>query len=244
MRLFGVLAGLVLSGAFASADSEKTFDGMEVVDAKWNFTLTPGGQAVQLTGTIQQVYPRLLELNPTYEADWAGSREDNVEYDNILPEDEDDGETENPAGALSARAWKLGRLDLTPKTHLNRWYWAMWQRAIPRCRVRSWAQCKPIREGIDHLFKAAGTPVVGAGKCSQISCANNSAIIWCNVAQEDRILPQYNLIALGAQIIWEQCREKEGRMYEKRGRRCYIRGRIYPWWNQWFVQILGVKSCY
>uniref|UniRef100_A0A8H7TQ60 Uncharacterized protein n=1 Tax=Bionectria ochroleuca TaxID=29856 RepID=A0A8H7TQ60_BIOOC len=207
MRHIATLAGLVLLGASANAHFNNTFEGMEIVDAKWNLELTPGGQVVNLTGTVEQIYPQLLALNPTYEADWAQNSETNVEYDSFIAEDENEGQTENPAGSLS-----------------------------------NLAMCYDIKKGCKHLERVQGIPQLEDGKCSQMSCSNKSAIIWCNVSGKTWTVPSYRQIAQGAWMIYEQCQEKEPLAFKDRGARCYVRGKVYPWQKKWFVQALGAVT--
>ncbi|CAI6088634.1 unnamed protein product [Clonostachys chloroleuca] len=242
MRHFATLAGLVLLGASGNAHSNNTFEGMEIVDAKWNLELTPGGRVVNLTGTVEQIYPQLLALNPTYEADWAQNSETNVEYDSFIAEDEDKEQTENPAGSLSVRGppirgFKLG------KSRIDRWHWITWQQAVPKCNVRRWAMCYDIKKGCKHLERVQGIPQLEDGKCSQMSCSNKSAIIWCNVSGKTRTVPSYRQVAQGAWMIYEQCQEREPYELKDRGRRCWVRGKVFPWQKKWFVQVLGVDSC-
>ncbi|CAH0000071.1 unnamed protein product [Clonostachys byssicola] len=286
MHHFAALAGLMLLGASVNAHSNRTFEGMEIVDAEWNLELKPGGQVVNLTGTVEQIYPQLLALNPNYEADWGLNSEPNVGYGNFIAEGEDEGHTrlatranvphihhkipDDPdEGKRWAVAWLKGletlrqqRQSVQPAKHVAQWIedgikasksricrhrWRISNGVYAKCRTRTPAQCADIKKGADHLYNVQGIPQLAAGKCSQMTCSNKSAIIWCNTSGKTYTHDKhgYRKLGVSAWLIYEQCQEKEPRHYRNMGRRCYVRGKYFSWpkKGQWFVQVLGVDSC-
>ncbi|VUC20099.1 unnamed protein product [Clonostachys rosea] len=246
MHLLATLSWLVLLATFANADPEKTIDGMEIVEAEWNLALTPGGEVVNLTGTVQQVYPRLLELNPTYEADWAKHREADAEDGSIIAQR---GEPIGEAVDLtlednSAERW------FTPAAGENRAHStiggnSIWHRSILNCNVRAWARCYDVEKGIANIRKLKGVPKGTRGKCQQLSCSNSSAVLWCVDRNITEWSPRnFGIVADGADIIYKGCKDWEPlRRYKGQGPRCYTRGRIFGWTPEWSVQIVGVPSC-
>lgn len=54
-----------------AAPVEDPFKGYTIVPAVWEIEVTPGeGNYVTLNGTIEKVYPELLEINPNYEQEY------------------------------------------------------------------------------------------------------------------------------------------------------------------------------
>ncbi|KAJ0419777.1 hypothetical protein BJY00DRAFT_301978 [Aspergillus carlsbadensis] len=149
---------LTLFALGASASPTDPFIGDHGKPVKWEVSPSPGAAPVTLNGTVEQVYAKLLEINPNYDADWAG-----------VDEDED-------------------RKHLTCEAYLDAYQWH-------------------IKQGIKYLRKVKGKPSHGPGECGRVSCSGNSGIWWCNVdAKHTKVLPSYNNIADGAQVILDNCK--------------------------------------
>ncbi|KAL2688959.1 hypothetical protein Neosp_003009 [[Neocosmospora] mangrovei] len=191
------LAGLVLLGGVAHIASAETFDGMEVVPVKWELELKPGGEVVNLTGTVEEVYPQLLDLNPTYDQDWAGHDDETDDEGFVDPEKRD---SDNPASVL----WKRSTFK---SSNIN-------------CKKYTWASCHFIRKGIEYLRKVKGKPVNDPGKCGRVSCSENSGIYWCNSASGKKTLNSFGSVADGAQAVHNKC-------YDPDGQFCWVRGKAW-----------------
>ncbi|KAM6536093.1 Hypothetical protein NCS54_00473500 [Fusarium falciforme] len=189
------LAGLALLGGVAHIASADTIDGMEIVPVKWELELKPGGEVVHLTGTVEEVYPQLLDLNPTYDQDWAGHDDETDDKGFVNPEKR---ESDNPASVL----WKRS-------TFLS---------SNIKCNTHTWASCYYIRKGIEYLRKVKGKPVNDPGKCGRVSCSYNSGIYWCNTSSGKKTLNSFGSIADGAQAVHDKCLDPDGQF-------CWVRGR-------------------
>ncbi|PIG87409.1 hypothetical protein AARAC_007459 [Aspergillus arachidicola] len=64
-----------------------------------------------------------------------------------------------------------------------------------------------IEQGIKYLRGVPGKPQrgPGPGSCGQVSCSWSSAIWWCNDNTFTKVLPSFNNIADGAQLIKNTC---------------------------------------
>ncbi|KAL4786856.1 hypothetical protein BJX76DRAFT_364703 [Aspergillus varians] len=136
--------------------------GDKVVEMSWEVEPYPGGPPVILNGTVQKVYARLIEINPSYDDDWKASR---------------------PEPELHARS---------PTQDVS-------------CKAPWDAGLDAIKSGIRYLRKVQGRPRLDGGTCSRVSCSYNSAITWCNDSKGQKILPSFNNIADGAQVIVNKC---------------------------------------
>ncbi|UPK90952.1 hypothetical protein LCI18_001887 [Fusarium solani-melongenae] len=131
------LAGLALLGGVAHMASANTIDGMEIVPVKWELELKPGGEV------------SILDLNPTYDQDWAGHDDETDDEGFVDPEKRD---SDNPASVL----WKRS-------TFLS---------SNIKCNTHTWASCYRIRKGIDYLRKVKGKPVNDPGKCDRCNTSS------------------------------------------------------------------------
>ncbi|KAI9776480.1 MAG: hypothetical protein M1816_005253 [Peltula sp. TS41687] len=158
---------LVLAAIFEAGvhSLEAPIPGYGVDPLSWEVEPSPGRPAVTLTGTVQEVHARLLEINPNYE----------VEFGSIVHTKEDPAVT--PASAKLAKRSLAKRDDLK----CNNW---------PRCGSPF------IRQGIEYLRKVGGKPSLGPGpgKCSRNKFT--------------KVLPSFNNIADGAQVILNGCEDK------------------------------------
>ncbi|KAL4805164.1 hypothetical protein BDV18DRAFT_161561 [Aspergillus unguis] len=139
----------------------------------------PGADEIILNGTISEVYARVLEINPNYEADWAN-------YSSTATGSED-GSEEEGGSDLTTRDDKKKPKDL-------------------HC-FKVWADGKtsPTQEGIYYLRKFKLPPGLKGNSCKTVSCAYTTAIRWCNDRPTLRVLPSFNNIADGAQVIYNYC---------------------------------------
>ncbi|KAL4972763.1 hypothetical protein BDW66DRAFT_154406 [Aspergillus desertorum] len=64
-----------------------------------------------------------------------------------------------------------------------------------------------IRAGIKYLRKFKLPPGLKGESCRVVSCSWNSAIRWCNDRPTLRILPSFDNIADGAQVILDWCQK-------------------------------------
>ncbi|KAJ4187796.1 hypothetical protein NW759_016875 [Fusarium solani] len=134
---------LIFINYVASVD---TGDGMEIVPVEWNLELTPGGEIVHLTGTVEEVYPQLVDLNPTYDQNWVGHDDETKEEGFITV---DKRENDNPASVP--------------------WTRSTFKSSNIKCNIKTWASCYYTKNGIDHLRKVKGKPSDAAGKCGRVS---------------------------------------------------------------------------
>jgi hypothetical protein len=119
---------------------------------------------------VEQVYTKLLELNPNYDADWAGVDEDD-DVDGYLSFDLDDAtddDTNDDTDSGSHTAHQARTMEpLHPRKHLT-------------CAGVNNADQWHIRQGIEYLRKVKGKPTHLPGQCGQVSCSGDSGIWWCN----------------------------------------------------------------
>ncbi|KAL6230662.1 hypothetical protein BDW75DRAFT_244621 [Aspergillus navahoensis] len=64
-----------------------------------------------------------------------------------------------------------------------------------------------IRAGIEYLRKFKLPPGLKGNTCRVVSCSWDSAIRWCNDRPTLRILPSFDNIADGAQVILDWCQK-------------------------------------
>lgn len=143
----------------------------------------PGADKITLSGTMQEVYAKILEINPNYEEDWK-----NVNSTYSKPEP---------------------RSDKPP---------------LLNCGGRNgYAKIDKINDGISYLRKFKLPPGLEANTCQMVSCSYDSAISWCNDVSNRsslcstistltldklptlRVLPSFDNIADGAQVILNWC---------------------------------------
>lgn len=120
-------------------------------DAQWDVQAFPGGEILQMTGTVEKIWDQLLAINPNYVDDWG------VE-DPTLPDEAN----------ADATTSLVKRTDFTGSTvkcgNKARAYFDHIARGIKYLRS---VQGKP-RNG------------AGPGNCGRVSCSNQSGIYWCN----------------------------------------------------------------
>ncbi|KAL4812129.1 hypothetical protein BDW67DRAFT_178980 [Aspergillus spinulosporus] len=70
-----------------------------------------------------------------------------------------------------------------------------------------YAKTDKIDDGISYLRKFKLPPGLEGNTCKMVSCSHNSAISWCNDLPTLRVLPSFDNIADGAQVISNWCQE-------------------------------------
>ncbi|KAL4750663.1 hypothetical protein BDW72DRAFT_193734 [Aspergillus terricola var. indicus] len=69
------------------------------------------------------------------------------------------------------------------------------------------AKADKIRDGINYLRKFKLPPGLEGNTCKVVSCSFDSAIRWCNDLPTLRVLPSFDNIADGAQVILDWCQK-------------------------------------
>ncbi|KAL2205367.1 hypothetical protein CC79DRAFT_1399524 [Sarocladium strictum] len=91
------IAGLLATSAYGAPEFDLDLDletrddlpdGYTEVPVEWEVQAFPGGDALQLNGTIEKIHAQLLELNPNYDTDFP-----------VLVDDEDSIEARAPCNA-------------------------------------------------------------------------------------------------------------------------------------------------
>ncbi|KAL2836231.1 hypothetical protein BJX68DRAFT_273587 [Aspergillus pseudodeflectus] len=173
-----ILAALaVLASALPATSALADLDSDYVIPS-WEVAPYPGAAPILLNGTAEQVYAKLLEMNPNYDDDWKNEDDTNIDIDIDI-----DNNT-----ALDV---ELERREVEQDIH---------------CWRDEGVQKKYLRSGIKYLRKVRGRPYLPPKKCSRVSCSYLSAIEWCNDREHDDFyLPSFNNIADGAQVILNIC---------------------------------------
>ncbi|KAL2801847.1 hypothetical protein BJX63DRAFT_146361 [Aspergillus granulosus] len=179
--------------------------------ALWNVSPSPGAPPITLNGTVEQVYAKLLEINPNYDKDW-GNANDEGKIEGVIHSNFDlDVDVDTAVGSeTDIHAGLESRDDLEP----------LHPREGLTCEADRNADMWHIHDGIRYLRKVKGQPVNDPGQCGRVSCSGNSAIWWCNLDPDHRkVLPSFNNIADGAQVIADNCRRGPNRVRGKLGHR-------------------------
>ncbi|CEN60995.1 hypothetical protein ASPCAL07665 [Aspergillus calidoustus] len=178
--------------------------------AKWEVSPSPGAPTVILNGTVEHVYAKLLELNPNYDEDWAGvDEDDNVDgYLGFDLDNDTDDTAEDTSSDVEAKTQGLHARTmqpLHPRKHLS-------------CEASWDADQWHIKQGIKYLRKVKANPTHLPGQCGQVSCSGDSGIYWCNFdPKRTKVLPSYNNIADGAQVILDNCKRTQNGVRGKLG---------------------------
>ncbi|RDA89036.1 hypothetical protein CP532_0643 [Ophiocordyceps camponoti-leonardi (nom. inval.)] len=153
--------------------------GYEVFTPKWEVDISPHGPSVTLSGSVEEVYHQVLQLNPQYEQ--------NSSWLSTAPKTQPSKLAQNTS-PKHVTDWSLGA------TLCGRWS------ATPVRRVR---------EGIRYLRRVRGQPKSQAGpaQCGRVSCAYDSAIWWCNDDDRPKVLSSFASIAGGAELLVKRCVE-------------------------------------
>ncbi|CBF84386.1 hypothetical protein AN9052.2 [Aspergillus nidulans FGSC A4] len=147
------------------AVTEPAFPGYEDGTTTFQVVPYPDADKITLSGTMQEVHAKILEINPIYEEDWK-----NVNNTYSKPEP---------------------RSDKPP---------------LLNCDGRNgYAKIDKINDGISYLRKFKLPPGLEGNTCQMVSCSYDSAISWCNALPTLRVLPSFDNIADGAQVILNWC---------------------------------------
>ncbi|KFY89547.1 hypothetical protein V500_05618 [Pseudogymnoascus sp. VKM F-4518 (FW-2643)] len=178
MQLLSALIPLVLATQVLGASNP--LEGRTLVTPQWDAEVTPGGEKVLLSGTIQEVHARLLELNPNYDQDFPLKQPTSPTLDKrtFFPAD--------------VRCDCQGRLAVIPSSGNG-------ETAL----LRDIQMLRDIRNKIPTAPK-------GPGYCSRVSCSSGAAITWCNDDPKGKTLASFGSVADGAQFIWGRCRTAGG----------------------------------
>ncbi|KAL4772414.1 hypothetical protein BDW60DRAFT_207042 [Aspergillus nidulans var. acristatus] len=174
MRIFYITAFIAFHAleAFghptdADAVTELASPGYEDGTTTFQVVPYPGADKITLSGTMQEVYAKILKINPNYEEDWK-----NVHNTNSKSEPRSDR-----------------------------------PRLINCDGSNGYAKTNKIRDGISYLRKFKLPPGLKGNTCQVVSCSYDSAIRWCNDLPTLRILPSFDNIADGAQVILDWCQK-------------------------------------
>ncbi|OGM44221.1 hypothetical protein ABOM_007724 [Aspergillus bombycis] len=176
MKSFNFL-WVLAAGIVAQVQAKDSpLEGYTVEEFSWEVETTPGGPTVVLNGTVENVLSQLREINPNYDAEFAIAAHEIDQPAEQAAEEED-----------------------TP-SHLAK-------RGNVACGGFPKARKTQIKQGIEYLRGVPGKPQrgPGPGSCGQVSCSWSSAIWWCNDNTFTKVLPSFNNIADGAQLILNTC---------------------------------------
>lgn len=130
---------------------ESPIDGYGIVIPEWEVEVTPGGPLANLSGTIEDVHDQLIQLNPTWDEEYAPDLTTDV-----------DGSGTNVA-RLSRRT------DFSGSAYLCRGRW-------PECPASTIVDGIRYLQRVS----GRPTNGPGPGNCARVSCSYKSAIWWCN----------------------------------------------------------------
>ncbi|KAE8369302.1 hypothetical protein BDV27DRAFT_165833 [Aspergillus caelatus] len=176
MKSFNFL-WLLAAGLITQVQADESpIEGYSIEEFSWEVETTPGGPTVVLNGTVEKVLSQLREINPNYEAEFA----------TVVPEIDQPAEHAAEEEDTSSHLAKRG--DVV-------------------CGKFPSAYQSDIDQGIKYLRSVPGKPQrgPGPGSCGQVSCSWSSAIWWCNDNTFTKVLPSFNNIADGAQLIKNTC---------------------------------------
>ncbi|KAL2138650.1 hypothetical protein VTI28DRAFT_6465 [Corynascus sepedonium] len=169
----------IASWATLGLGLEAPIKGYGVQQIQWEAQAFPGGPMLNLTGTVQEVRARLLEINPNFDRDFPASV---------------GGEHEKRTAAdVDARSESIEkRYGPVCGPHGTDW---------------KNANYPGINSEISYLRGVPGTPTAGPGpgNCARVSCSWYDAVWWCNDNDHTFSLPSFNTIADCAQVIVDEC---------------------------------------
>ncbi|KAL3458198.1 hypothetical protein BJX64DRAFT_292459 [Aspergillus heterothallicus] len=181
--LASALVTVLLTVASARPTDAENYNNLGLIEPTWTVPAFPGAVPITLNGTAEQVHAKLLELNPHY--------------------DEDFPDTEAEAEADSATYTGLES-----------------DSSLDRRRVEHDVTCDPegraghrhVKSGISYLRKLAKEnkiqPRLPPMRCARVSCSYRTGIFWCNDDEtNEKVLPSWNNIADGAQVITDFCHD-------------------------------------
>lgn len=165
------ITDLLHQHGLVQASAPAALHGYEIYNTTWVASVRPGGETVELNGTIQQVRAQLLELNPNYNADY------NIDVERIH------------------QGWSMFCINAgcTPATAAETTTRLLQDDSVltfrgfvqTKCLNHdSLARMTAIDEGVRHLrdLKTHIKPKNGPGpnNCGRVSCSWAAGIYWCN----------------------------------------------------------------
>ncbi|KAG6009925.1 hypothetical protein E4U21_000696 [Claviceps maximensis] len=159
--------------------SEAPIPGYGVAKLPWNIHLLPGDTPINLTGTIEQVYAQIKDLNPRWAQDLERKR----------------------SLAAAAAAGNDQEAHLLARAEPLKVY------CSSRAEKWGYAETEHVNRGIAYLSEIDGKPFngPGPGMCARVSCAYRTSIWWCNDNDHDFELDSYKDVAYGTQAIVDKC---------------------------------------
>lgn len=153
----------------------------DIDDARWTVKATPDGPDLHLNGTVQQIYPQLLTINPNYNIDWNISIptiRDELDADKIAAEIATELDLVRSKAHNHKRTWPQGFHDGDDAGWL-----AFWRDTLLNIQcTKNPAKKKAILEGGLYLQQVRGRARLDPflqKSCSRVSCSDKSGIIWC-----------------------------------------------------------------
>ncbi|KAJ0414340.1 hypothetical protein BJY00DRAFT_318905 [Aspergillus carlsbadensis] len=214
-----VLAALAAMGSAFPTPSALAGPESDYVIPSWEVAVYPGAAPIILNGTVEQVYAKLLEMNPNYDDDWKNADDIDVDIDIDFDtntaldlelercEFEYDIHSDVEVGVgVGGDVDVDAEIDFVSNAALDL---DLERREVEHdihCFRSVGVQKKYLRSGIKYLRKVKGRPHLPPKKCGRVSCSYDSAIEWCNDREHDGFfLPSFNNIADGAQTILDIC---------------------------------------
>ncbi|UNI23907.1 hypothetical protein JDV02_009699 [Purpureocillium takamizusanense] len=178
---------IVSRGGGSSPDlpaAASAWDNFTVVPVTWDVKATPRGETLRLEGTAQEVYRRLVEMNPAYDDDFAGS-----EYDS------GDGDGDG-----------AGRRHLERRTDFSTSNFICSDKKEPYGPFGR-ASSTSYWEALGYLAGLKGAPTLSAGPrvCGRVSCSYNGAVYVCNDTPAPKTLKEWGSVRDGLVAIHGKC---------------------------------------
>ncbi|KAL0929824.1 uncharacterized protein CTRU02_215254 [Colletotrichum truncatum] len=144
---------------------------------KWEVQAFPDGPTLTLGGTVEQIYKRLVEINPNFDADWGVG----------------DPKVADDAAALKRRT------DFTGSSFLCGGKW-------PRTGVGDASKGIDYLYTVPEKSRnGAGPGNCGKVSCSG-SEGQGASIYWCNDDTQPKELASFGSIADGALFLYRSCK--------------------------------------
>ncbi|PHH64054.1 hypothetical protein CDD81_5047 [Ophiocordyceps australis] len=173
-----LIASLTLLCGPLAAATPHALDKRDIFVPSWEMEVTPGGPTVVVSGTIQEVHARMLELNPNWNEDF-GINTTHLSNSSGLS-------TELSTGLEKRTDWQY-----------RDYFCYGWKRT----------NVDEVLAGIRYLRTVPGRPRndAGPGKCGRVSCSWWASIYWCNDDDKPKTLESFGSIADGAAYIFNNC---------------------------------------
>ncbi|KAK4220884.1 hypothetical protein QBC38DRAFT_462096 [Podospora fimiseda] len=189
--LFAGVNSLATSVRRAEDGASPIPEGFKIVDLEWVVETTPGGPNVTLTGTVEQVHDKLIEINPNWDEDFAP----------VI--------AKRKAELLAFGAQALAARGESPVADgLQKRDWTTCGSAG---HGHQGARLNPIIDGVAYLWGLSGQASRGPGprSCGQVACSWSSSIWYCNNNSFTKTMPWVH-IANAAQVLINECSYDDG----------------------------------